>query len=77
VSPIPGLDWHAIAILAGMVMVFVVMARDRLPITVVSLCIIASLAIGIQLFPYEGLAPSDFLSLLSLFRNRTLRGSGR
>jgi Na+/H+ antiporter NhaD/arsenite permease-like protein len=59
-SPIPGLDWHAIAVLVGMVTVFVVMARDRLPITVVSLSIIATLTIGIQLFPYEGLAPTDF-----------------
>ncbi len=61
-SPIPGLDWHAIAVLAGMVAVFVVMARERLPITVVSLCIIAALAVGIQLFPYEGLAPVDFFT---------------
>jgi di/tricarboxylate transporter len=61
-SPIPGLDWHAIAVLVGMVTVFVVMARERLPITVVSLCIIAALAVGIQLFPYEGLAPIDFFT---------------
>jgi len=61
-SPIPGLDWHAIAVLGGMVTVFAVMARDRLPITVVSLCIIAALALGIQIFPYEGLAPADFFA---------------
>jgi hypothetical protein len=45
-----------------MVAVFVVMARDRLPLTVVSLCIIATLAVGIQIFPYEGLAPTDFFT---------------
>jgi di/tricarboxylate transporter len=60
VSPIAGLGWHAVAVLVGMVAVFVVMARDRLPITVISLCIIGALAVGFQLFPYEGLAPTDF-----------------
>lgn len=59
-SPIPGLDWHAATVLAGMIAVFIMMARDRLPITVVSLCIISTLAIGFQLFPYEGMAPTDF-----------------
>ncbi|MEZ5565958.1 MAG: SLC13 family permease [Gammaproteobacteria bacterium] len=48
-----GLNFHAIAVLVGMVVAFYVMARDRLPITVTSLGIIGVLALGFQLFPYE------------------------
>ncbi|MEO8464747.1 MAG: SLC13 family permease [Gammaproteobacteria bacterium] len=65
-SGFTGLDWHGVAVLAGMVAVFVVMARDRVPITVVSLSIIALLALGLQIFPYQSprgaLKPSDFFT---------------
>ena len=47
-----------------MALVFYAMARELAPITVVSLCIIALLALGFQIFPYSGprgtLEPTDF-----------------
>jgi len=60
------LDWHAIAVLVAMVVAFAIMVSERVPLTVVSLGIIASLALGFHVFPYHGprgtLVPADFLA---------------
>jgi di/tricarboxylate transporter len=61
-----GLDGHAIAVLVGMVFAFYVMTRELVPLTVTSLAIIAVLALGFHLFPYDGprgaLVPTDFFA---------------
>lgn len=61
-----GLNWHALAVLAGMGVAFYVMARERVPLTVASLAIIAALALAFQVFPYDGprgsLRAADFFS---------------
>ncbi|MDP2325167.1 MAG: SLC13 family permease, partial [Gammaproteobacteria bacterium] len=65
-TEIVGLNYHAIAVLLGMVVAFYVMAREWVPITVTSLGIIAVLALGFDIFPYEGpngtLGAKDFFT---------------
>ncbi len=63
---IPALNLHGVAVLVGLVLAFWIMARERVPITVTSLGIIAVLALGFQLFPFAGvrgrLEPGDFFA---------------
>lgn len=47
------LSAHGVLVLLGLVAVFVVFARDRIPIAVTSLGIIAVLSTGFYLFPYR------------------------
>jgi di/tricarboxylate transporter len=65
-TEIAGLNFHAIAVLLGMVVAFYVMAREWVPITVTSLGIIGILALGFDLFPYQGpngtLGANDFFT---------------
>ena len=65
-TEIVGLNYHAIAVLLGMVVAFYVMAREWVPITVTSRGIIAVLALGFDIFPYEGptgtLGAKDFFT---------------
>lgn len=49
----PSLSTHGVLVLLGLVLVFVIFARDRIPITVTSLGIMAVLSTGFYLFPYE------------------------
>ena len=51
--PVAPLSAHGIAVLLGLVAVFVIFARDRIPIVVTSLAVIAVLAAGFFLFPYR------------------------
>ena len=44
---------HAIAVLALTVVAFVLFTRERIPIPVTALFVIATLALGLHLFPYE------------------------
>ena len=44
---------HAIAVLGLTVLAFVLFTRERIPIPVTALAVIASLALGLQLFPFE------------------------
>ena len=44
---------HAIAVLSLTVLAFVLFTRERIPIPVTALAVIASLALGLQLFPFE------------------------
>jgi len=48
------LNPHAIAMLIFTVIAFLMFTRERIPIAVTSLTIIASLALGFYLFPYQG-----------------------
>jgi di/tricarboxylate transporter len=48
------LNPHAIAMLVFTVIAFLMFTRERIPIAVTSLTIIASLALGFYLFPYPG-----------------------
>jgi len=63
---VAGLNLHAIAVLFGMVLAFYIMAREWVPITVTSLGIIGVLALGFDLFPYQGpngsLGANDFFT---------------
>ncbi len=47
------LDPHAAALLALTVIAFVLFTRDRLPLETTSIGVLATLALGFQLFPYE------------------------
>jgi di/tricarboxylate transporter len=47
------LDGHAIAVLVLTVVAFALFVRERVPIQTTSLGILAALALGFQLFPYE------------------------
>jgi di/tricarboxylate transporter len=51
---IEGLSAHAIAVLVLTVTAFVLFARERLPLSVTSVALIAVLAAGFHLFPYTG-----------------------
>lgn len=65
-AELAGLSPHGIAVIAGVVLALYVMARERVPITVTSLGIIAVLSLAFQLFPYAGpagtLRPADFFA---------------
>jgi di/tricarboxylate transporter len=49
----PALDAHAIAVLALTVVAFALFTRERVPIQTTSVGVLAALAIGFQVFPYE------------------------
>jgi len=65
VSELIGLGLHGIAVIIGLVAAFYVMARERVPITVTSLGIIAVLSVAFQVFPYTG--PRGSLGGLDFF----------
>jgi di/tricarboxylate transporter len=66
VPGIPALGLHGFAVLVGVVVALAVMARERVPITVSSLGIIATLSLAFEVFPFEGprgrLGGADFFA---------------
>jgi len=56
---------HAIAVLALTVVAFFLFTRERIPIPVTSLLVIAALALGLYLFPYRG--PAGVLDPRQIF----------
>jgi di/tricarboxylate transporter len=53
---------HAIAVMVLTVIALVLFTRDRLPLELTSLGLLAVLLVGFALFPYPGLGPTDLLS---------------
>ncbi len=53
---------HAIAVMVLTVIALVLFARDRLPLELTSLGLLAALLVGFALFPYPGLQATDLLS---------------
>ena len=58
-------NYHALAVLALVVLALVLFSRDRIPLETSSLVVLALLTVGFQLFPYTGpdgrtLSPTDF-----------------
>lgn len=49
----PAPDHHAIAILALTIIALILFTRERIPLETSSLFVIAVLAIGFELFPYQ------------------------
>ena len=62
VSVIASPDTHAIAAMLLTLLALVLFTRDRIPLELTSLGLIAVLATGFALFPYPGVEPSDFFS---------------
>jgi di/tricarboxylate transporter len=56
-------SYHAMAAMAVTVAMFVLFARGRLSVEIVSLLIIAVIAVGLYFFPLEGSKPTDGLAL--------------
>jgi di/tricarboxylate transporter len=61
-SVIPTPDPHAIAAMALTIFALFLFTRDRIPLELTSLALIAVLAVGFALFPYKGVEPSDFFA---------------
>ncbi|MGE0622169.1 MAG: SLC13 family permease [Pseudomonadales bacterium] len=59
---IPTPDPHAIAMMALTVLALYLFTRDRIPLELTSLALIAVLAAGFALAPYPGVRPSDFFA---------------
>jgi di/tricarboxylate transporter len=55
-------DGHAIAVMALTVVALYLFTRERLPLEVTSLALLALLTVGFALFPYEGLEPVALFS---------------
>lgn len=55
-------DTHAIAMMALTLLALILFTRDRIPLELSSLGLIAVLATGFALFPYPGVAPADFFA---------------
>ncbi|MDH3644315.1 MAG: SLC13 family permease, partial [Gammaproteobacteria bacterium] len=51
---------HAIAVMLLTVVALYLFTRDKIPLELTSLGLLAILAVGFSLFPYEELAPTDF-----------------
>ncbi|MCW1403105.1 SLC13 family permease [Novosphingobium sp. MW5] len=54
---------HAVAAIFATVCMFVAFARGKMPVEIVSLCTIATIAIGLYLFPLANRRPEDGLAL--------------
>ncbi len=61
-APIVSPNAHAVAAMLLTVVALYLFTRDRIPLEISSLGLIAVLAVGFSLFPYEGLDPTDFFS---------------
>ena len=46
-------DQHAIAVLALIIIALILFTRERIPLETSSLLVIAVLAVGLELFPYQ------------------------
>jgi di/tricarboxylate transporter len=57
--------WHAYGVIAFTVLAFFLFTRDRIPIPVTSLFVVAALALGFHLFPYSG--PHGSIGLAQIF----------
>ncbi|MDZ7670642.1 MAG: SLC13 family permease [Gammaproteobacteria bacterium] len=55
-------DAHAIAVMALTVVALYLFTRDRLPLEITSLVLLAVLAVGFSLFPYPGLEPTQLFA---------------
>jgi len=55
-------DAHAIAVMALTVVALYLFTRDRLPLEITSLVLLAVLAVGFALFPYPGLEPTELFA---------------
>ncbi len=55
-------DTHAIAMMVLTLIALILFTRDRIPLELSSLGLIAVLATGFALFPYPGVVPSDFFA---------------
>jgi len=55
-------DTHAIAMMVLTLVALILFTRDRIPLELSSLGLIALLATGFALFPYPGVAPADFFA---------------
>jgi hypothetical protein len=55
-------DPHAIAMMALTVLALYLFTRDRIPLELTSLGLVAVLAMGFALFPYGGVRPADFFT---------------
>ena len=55
-------DTHAIAMMVLTLIALILFTRDRIPLELSSLGLIAVLATGFALFPYPGVAPADFFA---------------
>ncbi len=55
-------DTHAIAMMVLTLIALLLFTRDRIPLELSSLGLIAVLASGFALFPYPGVAPADFFA---------------
>ena len=55
-------DGHAIAVMALTVVALYLFTRERLPLEITSLGLLAVLAVGFSLLPYPGLEPTDLFS---------------
>ena len=55
-------DTHAIAMMVLTLIALILFTRDRIPLELSSLGLIAVLATGFALFPYPGVAPVDFFA---------------
>jgi di/tricarboxylate transporter len=58
-------NYHALGVLLLVIFALVLFSRDRIPLETSSLIVLATLAVGFQLFPYTGpdgrtLSPTDF-----------------
>ncbi len=56
-------SFHALAAMAVTLAMFIAFARGRLPVEMVSLLTIATIALGLYFFPLEGQQPTDGLAL--------------
>jgi di/tricarboxylate transporter len=68
------LDLHAVAVLAGLLVALVLLSRERLPLVVTSLGIMATLSAGFYLFPYVGVdgRPVEPIGFFSGFGHEAL-----
>jgi di/tricarboxylate transporter len=57
--------WHAYGVIAFTVLAFFLFTRDRIPIPVTSLFVVAALALGFYLFPYSG--PNGSIGVAQIF----------
>lgn len=53
---------HALAMLLATALTLYLFTRDRLPLEITSLALLALLTTGFSLFPFEGVEPTDFFS---------------
>ncbi len=61
----PPPDAHAIAVLFLVVLALFLFTRERIPMESSSLCVLAVLTVGVELFPYQ--VPSGTLHAVELF----------